>query len=501
MEQDIRLTRVHKILAARSHQLNLNISAVKGGNLYIKQRLTRFPCESDVSWCGDKTIGIVGRKDRAFLIPYASRISTKLNQYLFSTPPTREGVDPDFSANVTKTGVSINAFWEQVSEMYTASQWGWICVDRGAPALNPATGELVPRTTADKEQQGDRVFWTAYPPSAVVDWRYDAAGNLKWLITEETVYENDDINVAARDERVRTIWRPGEGERLWLKADGTLRLAEPFKISANVVPFVRFGFPSVDPWWFDDVERIMSGLMNLESAHYENLIKAVYPQLVIPEGIVDRIMELTKTKKTRTDYKRAVEMLRGLDYPIVEPDESKGITRYLQPTATDLSPIPDSIKRMRTELYEVVGMALNNRESRQVASAEAKEWDHLDLSATLGQRAGTLEDTERKCISISRLIDTSFPDYKVSYSRDFSVSDPETDFKALIEVDNFSDLPPEARREVVRAVVKKLNRMVRIDPARLEEINKAIDAMDMTGMPAFMTPPPPPAIPPAPPVA
>jgi hypothetical protein len=50
-----------------------------------------------------------------------------------------------------------------------------------------------------------------------------------------------------------------------------------------------------------DVERIQAALLNLESAHNENLIKAVFPQLVIPEGIIEKIMELSKIKASGAD--------------------------------------------------------------------------------------------------------------------------------------------------------------------------------------------------------
>ena len=127
--EDIRAYRVHEILAARRNQLDRNLLVKDGGKPYIDSRLHRFPSESEASWTGTQN-GVVSRPDRAFLINYAARIWSKLNQYVFSQPIVREGIDEDFAKDASRTGLSINQLMQNLSADYTVGQWAWIGVDR-----------------------------------------------------------------------------------------------------------------------------------------------------------------------------------------------------------------------------------------------------------------------------------------------------------------------------------------------------------------------------------
>ena len=172
----------------------------------------------------------------------------------------------------------------------------------------------------------------------------------------------------------------------------------------------------------------------------------------------------------------AMEIARGVEYPLFESPEAKGITRYLQPSAVELEALPSNVKRLRGELFDVVGMALNNRETRQVQTAESKQWDHLDIEATLLQRAIILQDAERKAVEMSRALDTTFPEYSPAYPTQFDIPDPETDFKVLMELDSFAALPDLARKEIQRAIVIRMARVFKFDDARRQAILDSIDA-------------------------
>ena len=52
--------------------------------------------------------------------------------------------------------------------------------------------------------------------------------------------------------------------------------------------------PSATPWWFDDVERVLAALLNLDSVHGENLYQTVFPQLVLPDGMLQTVMDALK---------------------------------------------------------------------------------------------------------------------------------------------------------------------------------------------------------------
>ena len=290
---DERLSRSHIIHAERANQIGLNRLALAGGRPYIDARLSRLPYESDTSWTGTAREG--GRASRAFLINYAARIAAKINQYVFSTEVQRPNADPRFLADTTRTGMTITALMAHVSELVTALRWCWISVDRNSLPRD-AQGQPVRRSVAAKEASGDRVFWTVWAPNEVVDWHFDQSGKLIWVITEQSVYDNSDFTKPAGSRQVRTIWQKGGGVRLWLneKNREKIDLEEPFTTTLDDVGFVPVGTPSATPWWFDDVERVLAALLNLDSVHGENLYQTVFPQLVLPDGMLQTVMDALK---------------------------------------------------------------------------------------------------------------------------------------------------------------------------------------------------------------
>ena len=467
---DERLSRSHIIHAERANQIGLNRLALAGGRPYIDARLARLPYESDTSWTGAGREG--GRASRAFLINYAARIAAKINQYVFSTEVQRPNADPRFLADTTRTGMTITALMAHVSELVTAARWCWISVDRNSLPRD-AQGQPVRRSVAAKEASGDRVFWTVWAPNEVVDWHFDQSGKLIWVITEQSVYDNSDFTQPAGSRQVRTIWQKGGGVRLWLneKNREKIDLEEPFTTTLDDVGFVPVGTPSATPWWFDDVERVLAALLNLDSVHGENLYQTVFPQLVIPDGMIQTMMDQLKISGDGV-----MKMVRGLGYPILEPIEAQGLTRYLTPSAGDLKAIPDENMRLRQVLFEIVGLAMTHV-TAQVSSAESKAFDHLDAEAVLRERAVLLEESETKAVLLSKQLDSTFAEYTPVYCRTFNVRDAAEEMSTLLELGKL-DLPQAARKEIQRAGVDVLDRLTGLPDDRKKLIVDAIAASD-----------------------
>jgi len=247
------------------------------------------------------------------------------------------------------------------------------------------------------------------------------------------------------------------------------------------VPFVALGTPSASPWWFDDVEMVQAALLNLSSLHHENLVKTVYPQLIIPqvmaEGLEAKIVERLGLQNGAHVAELVRELVRGLDRPFVEDAEHSGITRYLTPSAADLSAIPTEEDRRRRALFDMVGLALFNRESRQVQSAESKQFDHLDTEATLRNRALLLQDAETKLVALSARLDSTFSKYSPIWPQDFDVPSTAEDVAALTQLANMAEIPPTMARAVLKAGVKLLDSIERITPEDRKAILDEIEAL------------------------
>lgn len=495
MTDNIIMTRKNRILALREEQLCRNRLAMDGGRPYIDARLWRAPNESALSWEGSKTEpGVVGRRDRACFINDAGRIASKISQYLFSRPTDRPGVDEEWARDVTNEGVGLEQFWMDVSDELTCGQWCWLQTDRAAPEVDEA-GNIVTRSVADKVAAGDFIFWRLWPATSVPDWYFDRHGNLVWLLTQEESIDASDPFKEPVEVQTRTLWQTAKGGchfTRWETREGETRIVSDGTISPlEDVPFVLVGKPSCKPWWFDDVELLVAQLLNLDSLHIENLVRAVFPQLVVPESLLDnletRLIERIGEKGEKV-IQAVREVLRGLDTPLIESTEDKGITRFIQPSIQDLQGLPTEANRKRQQLFDQVGLALFNKETRQVQSAEAKQFDHLDTESTLRARARLLQTAEERIVALSSTLDPTWKPYEPTWPDTFDVTDPAADTAALATLAQFSHLTLTQRKVVLKAVTKLMAALVDIAEDEMTAINKEIDELTEEDFAVDITP-------------
>lgn len=468
--------------------MELNLMALRGGKPYINKRLWRQPNESDLSWFGSSRIssfgadfGVVGRKDRARCQNDAGRIASKIEQYLFSDEVERAGIIPTFAADCGG-GKNVKRFWQDVSELVTAQGWCWLQADRAAPRVDAATGKARPRTLAEREKDMDRPVWRLWPALSVVDWRY-VAGKLSWLICEEEREISDDPAVEPETQKVRTVWKRGATGATYARMTfdkGSVAVVAEGTLSTPEIPFVCVGNPSPLPWWYDDVEGIQAQLLNFDSLHSENLSRAVFPQLIVPASVVANLEARLVEAGTNANGQQIIELqreiLRGADRPIVEDVDGKGVTRYICPSGSELDAIPKEVGRKRGLLFDSVGMALFNRESRQIQTAESKQWDHLDTEATLRTRAKVLEAAELALVAATVSIDATFTAYVPTWPITFNVVDVASLTTSLVELNNLS-LTLTQRKVVLKAATRLLSETVDIDPAEQAQIDAEIEEL------------------------
>lgn len=477
-------TRIHPILSERLTQLRLNLLAEEGGKPYITSRLQRFPSESDLSWRGDFTNSVVPRRDRAFLTNYISRVVARIVSTVYSQGVEREGIDPAFAVDATKTGETITRFWKSVGRKFIPGQWAWVQVDRGSPGIDPTTGLPAVRSIAQRKAEGDRIFFALWDSTEVKDWRFGPDGKPEWVLTEEVMLDNSDPFQEVQSATVRTLWGKGQGVRYGINASGEVT-ETPFELSADVCPFVPIGVPSAKPYWMDDLERLQASILNLDSAHHENLIKTVFPQLILPSGIISEIMA-----KSDRSFDDALELIRGIEYPLLETVESNGQTRFITPNASDLAAIPTEITRRRTELFELVGQNVS-QETRMVASAESKAWDHEELGRSLADYAELFEEAELKAVALAVALDSTFPPYVPKYPRQFDLPNLDADTNVIERLEATGGLPPTMLRELAKSKVKILRRIVQIPDDTIRKAMAEIEDMDFADLAAIAAQPPP----------
>lgn len=495
---DIIFNRKNAVLAARAMNLERNILSIRGGTPYVTARLWRAPNESDLSWSGvspegSKVTGCTGRINRACNVNDAGRIASKINQYLFAEPAKRSGIDADWSLSVTPDGKNIDLFWQEVSELITANGWCWLQADRGAPEIDATTGKPAPRSVAQRPES-DKIRWQVYPALSIRDWCFDDAGHLLWLITASKVVDTRDPFSLAQEYEARTLWRRGVGSlgatyQTWTHIGNNYVTTAEGSVSSKEIPFILVGTPSPDPWWFDDIESIQAQVLNLDSLYVEILVRTCYPQLVIPssayENVATRLVERDGAANGNSVIEVVKEIVRGMDTPFIEAAEDKGITRTITPSMGDMQALPTEILRKRQLLFDNAGLALFNKESRQVQSAESKKFDHLDTEMTLRSRASMLQQAEKALINISLALDNSWSAYEPEWAMNFDVSDLSADTSALVTLQNIGNLTLTQRKVSLRAATSVLSRLVRMTEEEQATIAQEID--DISDEPAIDT--------------
>lgn len=459
---EIVVSRKHAVLSVREDTVRMNQLCNEGGAPYIEERLYRHAYESPTSWSGDSSMGCVGRKQRASYINYAGRITKKIEQFVFSSGIKREGADEKFMLDASADGKTINMLMSEVSEYLTTSRWCWIHVDRDAAPQQV-------RSMADRENSGDRIFWQAVNPLSVLDWSFDAAGKLRWLISGGVETVNDDPFKQALYIPFRVLWFPGGGVKFYMEdAKDKMRVTrkEPFTISAQEVPFVLVGNPSAKAWWYDSIELVQKTLLNLESTNQENLVGQGYPQLVLPADVQEQ--------NPMQGEQMGVPKIVGNKYPITETEQTSGISRYLSLSGLSWNAIPDEIMRLRGEMFETAGQALKTQ-SLSAQSGESKAWDHLDTETTIRDRATVLEEAETKAVRLSMALDTQFKEYEPVYPQEFNIIDFESEMRTLVGLDALAINSETAEKVKRKAAMKIICRIAKADDETLKQIEQEID--------------------------
>lgn len=450
--------REHPVMTARRTQLDINILGLEGGQPYVDKRLSRFPGEADIMFNGGTTRGgnaITGRKKQAHSIPYLARVAEKLNQYIFGGGVKRENADPAVLADITRGGQSVQQFMKDVGRQLTATKWCWIGVDM--PEVNAST-----LTVAQKEAAKVRPYWQLYEANQVVDWCYSATGVLLWVLTEGYQYFGNDPRKEGEQRKVRRLWEaPTEaGGKTKLttfifnvgKDSGTIQFAIQRELPYSVVPFVAAGTIDSKPCLFDSLESINRTLLDLNSCSRQNYFESVFPMRYFPASMKAALEE----SKQFANINEAMSTAIGLHFAcFVENGEV--VPGIVAPNASDMGAVRTECDSLKYEFVETAGLMVR-KNTKQVESAESKEWDNLDMTQGLRDRAQELQEAESKAVAMSKTIDSEFKEWAPVYPTEFDVRDLESDMRSLVMMGNVT-LPPELSKIILRKFVDILDRM------------------------------------------
>ena len=139
--------------------------------------------------------------------------------------------------------------------------------------------------------------------------------------------------------------------------------------------------------------------------------------------------------------------------------------------------ITEEETRKRGILFDMCGLALFNRESRQAQTAESKSFDQLDTNSTLGNRALILQAAEKRLVEMSVSLDPTFGKYDPVYPSKFDVIDAQAMRDCIDLVANIPNATTAMRKMALKACLRLMVAIGGCDEKEFEEASKEIDAM------------------------
>ena len=470
IDTSLLMSRTNPFYTANASTWARSLAAYGGGAKYINQALIKHMNEIPPEY--------QERLQRACYVNYPRRVATLITQYVLYKRPEREGADPDFVEDFSRTGMRVDEVMRQFSTYLNICGCAWLAVDM--PAFD---GE---KSKADEIAERLRPYCVAMSPLQVRDWCYGADGKLSWVLAAEDRLDNSDPFHAEHVIKVRKLWTRHEAVVITEDTYTGEMKKSVIPHDLGVVPFIRHcevdGYGLGENHWFEDVVRISDAILNNTSEAQMNVVKQMFGLLVIPEDFLDTVREQQEHDKNGASGD-AGTMKPGepLSYTLArsaalfESADGKGVSRYIQPAGTETAAIRAEIEALRREMYSAVGLAAS-KDTKMVESAEAKAWDFQNVEAYMATRADILEQCEVEAWKMVNHWMPTVPVPTVSYNRNFAILDLKESVATLLELSGFNQENDPYQREIGKTALTMLNRLRQLPADKVEEILKLIEA-------------------------
>lgn len=440
--------------------------AYSGGTDYIHRALIRHVSEIPLEF--------EERLRRAYYFNYPRNIAQRITQYALAVDPVRSGADPDLVEDWSRSGLRVNEVMRQVSTLLNIYGRAWLFV--GSPTFDGP----VDRERAERERL--RPYCVALSPLSVLDWAYGPDRRLIWAKVEEKHTYDQDPDIGRRTVSRIRLWTR-EKWRLFDPLTGAITEGDN---PTGVIPLVELiepdGYGIEANHWFEDVVRISDAILNNESEAQMNVVKQMFGMLVVSESFARGAEKIQPRKDEEESGSFAAVVARSA--ALIESVEEKGISRYISPSGVETSTIRAENTRLKQELYDVVGLAIQSQ-SREAQTAESKAWDFQNVTQFLANRADLLEQAELRAWEIMHLWDSAVQVPEVTYNRKFAVRDLEKNIAGLLQLSNIPDAGIEFRKAALGVAVDLLDAIGSIPDDRKAALLEEIEELQAAPVPEF----------------
>lgn len=446
-----------KHLLARRHPLYHDYLAhwrflqatYEGGRTWFKDHIFRYIKEGDGEYRD--------RVERAYRFNHTREVVDLLNKYLFKQHIVRATDVPAsvqaFWRKSTRNGLGIRDFSRQVARQTSILGRIGVVVDN--------TARHAVNSVAEEKQLGVRTYAYVVGPEQLLDYAYDEAGDLQWILIQECARDDQDPLESSGAARQRF--------RLWTKQDWRL-FEEQGKGSRKTVVEVDRGehLLGVVPVILTDNiitdEEYVAPSLIAEIAYLDRATANYLSNLdaIIQDQTFSQLaMPAQNVLPGDDNYKTMLEM--GTKRIFLYDGEGGTAPTYLSPDPKQAQMILAVINKIIAEIYHTVGLAgertkQDNAMGIDNSSGVAKAYDFERVNALLQAKADSLEVFENK---LARLVarwhgeHDQLQDDPVSYPDDFDTRGLYDEFDIAARL--MLILAPDAvRRQQMQSVIDKL---------------------------------------------
>ena len=421
----------------------------EGGRTWFKDHIFRYIKEGENEYRE--------RVARAYRFNHTREVVDLLNKYLFKQNIVRATDVPasvaSFWKKSTRNGLGIRDFSRQVSRQ--ASIYGRIGVVVDNTAKQAAT------SLADEKQQNVRTYAYVVGPEQLLDYSYDDAGELNWILIQECVRDDLDPMLSSGAARLRY--------RLWSKMDWRL-FEEQGKGNRKTVVEIDSGVHGlgVVPVILTDNlitdEAYVAPSLIAEIAYLDRATANYLSNLdaIIQDQTFSQLAMPAQNVLPGDDNYNAM-LAMGTKRIFLYDGEGGTAPMYLSPDPKQAQMILAVINKIIAEIYHTVGLAgertkQDNAVGIDNSSGVAKAYDFERVNALLQAKADSLEVFENK---LAWLVarwhgdEGALKDDPVSYPDDFDTRGLYDEFDIAARL-MLIMAPDAVRRQQMQTVIDKL---------------------------------------------
>lgn len=454
-------------------------SCYKGGREWIEKNLFTYHKEGHNEFAA--------RKKRAYRFPHSREVISLVNKYVFKGSIERRK-EKDLPAHIREFWAASTLMKRPITDLMDAvSIWTsclgriWVVVDNNVPQDV--------ESEADRIAAGGRTYAYFLKPMHVLDFAYDADGELEWFLNAE--FKRDDANPltssGAVTERYRlwtkefwaVIETSGTGSsKVWQFADGA-------EHNLGLVPVFPADHLSSDelyaaPGLIEDVAYMDRAVTNYLSNLDVIIQDQTFSQLAIPfQGLLPTAGN-DDDDETNEELNQIQQM--GHNRVFAFNAEGGSAPQFISPDVKQAGMIISTVTKIVGEIYHSIGMAgertkEDNAQGIDNSSGVAKAYDFEKLNAMLAAKARALQNVEKNLVRVVNAWHGKVEE--LEKTEDF-VTYPQTfDVRNLAdEMDNAQRLSVmNAPKKLRQAQMKRLNKKMfpQMSDKEVGEIEKDID--------------------------